>query len=148
MAKYASGTKISTVVGNSKKVKIEDLYKRFKSSSTGLNRRNLGKSFDENTGMLTSAKIKEVFDTGIKPSLSANIRQRERPLMLPPSIIGFNKRGFKRLADITDNDFVGYNGVPIYQRLSGYMRPRWRLSRMVQGCKEWQKKPGQLPYYS
>lgn len=113
----ASGTKISTVVGGTvKKVKIEDLYKRFKSKQYWSKSENLVRVFDENTGMLTSAKIKEVFDTGIKPVYRLTL-DNGKTIDATAEHKFLTKEGFKKLADITDNDFVGCNGVPIYQTL-------------------------------
>lgn len=113
----ASGTKISTVVGGTvKKVKIEDLYKRFKSKQYWSKSENLVRVFDENTGMLTSAKIKEVFDTGIKPVYRLTL-DNGKTIDATAEHKFLTKEGFKKLADITGNDFVGCNGVPIYQTL-------------------------------
>lgn len=111
----AEGTKISTIVGGStKKVAIEDLYKRYKSQQYWNMADNVVRVFDEKTKTLVQAKIKEVFKTGVKTVYKMTLDNgrsiestREHRFLTP--------NGFSELGNIKVGDFIGCNGVPVWQ---------------------------------
>ena len=111
----AEGTKISTVVGSKvKKISIEALYKRFTSDQYWNMSENLVRVFDEKTKTLISAPIKEVFKTGVKP-VYALLLDNGRKIESTMEHKFLTKDGFKMLSEITTKDFLGCNGVPVYQ---------------------------------
>ena len=111
----AEGTKISTLVGGkTKKVSIEDLFKRFKNKQYWDMSENLVRVYDEDSKSLVSAKIKEVFKTGVKPVYELTL-DNGRKVQSTLDHKFLTQKGFKRLEDISTEDFVGTNGVPVYQ---------------------------------
>lgn len=99
--------------GSSRKVKIEDLYKRYKSHYWGMSD-NLVKVYNEDTGLLEVAKIKEVFETGVKPVFQITLSNGKKvKSTLEHKLL--TKGGFKQLKDIQVGDFIGCNGVPVWQ---------------------------------
>lgn len=99
--------------GSSRKVKIEDLYKRYKSRYWGMSD-NLVKVYNEDTGLLEPAKIKEVFETGVKPVFQITLSNGKKVKSTSEHKF-LTKDGFKQLKDIQVGDFVGCNGVPVWQ---------------------------------
>ena len=111
----AEGTKISTVVGGStKKVKIEDLYKRYKSDQYWNMSDNMVRVFDEKTSTLVQAKIKEVFKTGVKPVYKMTL-DNGRTIESTLEHKFLTQEGFSELGNIEIGDFIGCNGVPVWQ---------------------------------
>ena len=108
-----------TCLGKVKKVKISDLYKRYKSSYWGRSDQ-LVRVYDENSKTLIPAKIKEVFSTGkkhvYKMSLEGRSRHRVYSIICTKDHKLLTFEGFKRLGDIDiEKDFVATNGKPVYQ---------------------------------
>lgn len=111
----AEGTKISTIVGGStKKVKIEDLYKRYKSNQYWNMSDNMVRVFDEKTSTLVQAKIKEVFKTGVKPVYKMTL-DNGRTIESTLEHKFLTQEGFSELGNIEIGDFIGCNGVPVWQ---------------------------------
>lgn len=111
----AEGTKVSTLVGGkTKKVAIEDLFKRFKNKQYWDKSENLVRVYDEDSKSLTGAKIKEVFKTGVKPVYELTL-DNGRKVQSTLDHKFLTQNGFKRLEEISTDDFVGTNGVPVYQ---------------------------------
>lgn len=111
----AEGTKVSTLVGGrTKKVAIEDLFKRFKNKQYWGMSENLVRVYDEDSKTLVSAKIKEVFKTGVKPVYELTL-DNGRKVQSTLDHKFLTQNGFKRLGEISTDDFVGTNGVPVYQ---------------------------------
>ena len=111
----SEGTRITTETdsGRSKKVNIEDLWKRF-NSSYWKRSQNLVRVFDEKTKLLIPAKIKEVFKTGEKETFKLTLDDGKQIVCTDEhKFLCFD--GFKRLKDMTEEDFVATNGVPLYQ---------------------------------
>lgn len=112
----AGDSKITTVTkqGRTKKIAIESLYKRFNNSQYCGMSDNLVRVFDESSKLLTVAKIKEVFSTGKKVVYTLTLENGKKIKATEDhKFLTFN--GFKRLADITVGDFVGCNGVKVWQ---------------------------------
>ena len=111
----AEGTKISTVVGGStKKVAIEDLYKRYKSQQYWNMADNVVRVFDEKTKTLVQAKIKEVFKTGVKTVYKMTL-DNGRSIESTQEHKFLTQDGFSELGNIRVGDFIGCNGVPVWQ---------------------------------
>lgn len=105
--------------GKVRKVKICDLYKRYKSKYLGRSD-NLVRVYDENSKTLIPAKIKEVFSTGKKHvyKMVLEVGNNTKPCSIictkDHKLLTFE--GFKRLGEIDiENDFIATNGVPLYQ---------------------------------
>jgi thymidylate synthase (FAD) len=113
----AEGTKITTLknCGRSKKIAIEDLYKRYKSSQYWTQSDNLVRVYDENTKSFVSRKIKEVFDTGVKSCYLMTLDNGKTIECTDEHKI-LTLNGFKQLKSVdVSQDFVACNGVPVYQ---------------------------------
>lgn len=108
-------SEITTVLksGKTKKIKIEDLYKRFISDQYWNMSDNLVKVYDEDTKTFTVKKIKEVFNTGIKPVYEVKL-EGGASIKVTKDHKLLTKNGFQRLSDISIGDFVGKNGQPVY----------------------------------
>jgi thymidylate synthase (FAD) len=100
--------------GSTKKVKIEDLYKRFKNPSYWGRSSNIVRVFDETSGKFTAAKIKEVFDTGVKPVFKLEL-DNGKSITATAEHKFLTRNGFAELGTITPGDFVGCNGDVCYQ---------------------------------
>lgn len=112
----AEGTKIYTYTkkGTGKRIKIEDLYKRQQSPQYWNMADNLVKVFNEETGLLEYAKIKEVFNTGVKPVYEMTLENGKKITSTKDhKFLTFE--GFKKLEDISKGDMVGCNGAPVHQ---------------------------------
>lgn len=104
--------------GNSYKISIEDLYKRqnsvYHSRCTASARH-----YNESTGLLEAAKIKEVFDTGVKPcfkmTLETSLTNNGKSIIATADHKFLTSQGWKRLGDIKVGDFVAENGIPVHQ---------------------------------
>lgn len=109
-------SKITTLTkgGKPKRVAIADLYSRYQSKQYWDMADNLVRVYDEATGVLKPAKIKEVFSTGVKPVYALTI-ENGKMIKSTQDHKFLTKDGFKRLADISVNDFIGCNGIPVYQ---------------------------------
>ena len=112
----AGDSKITTLtsLGGVKKVAIKSLYERQLSSQYSKMSDNLVRVYDEKTKMLKSAKIKEVFKTGIKPLYRLSLVDGKSVLATKDHKF-LTLRGFKMLKDISEEDFVATNGLPVYQ---------------------------------
>lgn len=103
-----------TVSGRSKKVAIKDLYKRYMNKQYREMSDNLIRVYDEHTKTLCKAKIKEIFKTGIKEVYELTLDNHKKiKATNEHKFLTFD--GFKRLKDITENDYIATNGVPLYQ---------------------------------
>ena len=103
-----------TKCGRTKKVAIADLYKRYQSKQYWDMSDNLVRVFDESDKMLKPVRIKEVFETGVKPVYMMTLDNgRKIKSTLEHKFLA--KDGFKQLSEITVNDFVASNGVAVYQ---------------------------------
>lgn len=104
-------SKITTLTkgGNTKRVTIADLYSRYQNKQYWDMAGNLVRVYDEATGVLKRAKIKEVFSTGVKPVYALTI-ENGKMIKSTQDHKFLTKDGFKRLADISVNDFIGCNG--------------------------------------
>ena len=104
----------TTKSGHSKKVKIKDLYKRQQSPQYSKLSDNLVRVWDAPSQLFVSARIKEVFDTGIKPVYKILLENGKELISTLDHKILTND-GFKRLENIDTSCFVACNGVPVYQ---------------------------------
>lgn len=110
----AKGTKIRVDYGTGTHlVNIEDLYKRFKGKYWKRSN-NMVRTYDEKSGQIVSAKIKEVFDTGVKDVWEITLDNGKK-IQSTREHKFLTMQGFKPLEEITESDFVGCNGVPGYQ---------------------------------
>lgn len=73
--------------------------------------------FDETTKTLVSAKVKEVFKTGLKPVYEI-VLENGKKIKSTKDHKFYTKKGFKKLEDIKVGSFVGCNGMPVYQSRS------------------------------
>ena len=110
-------TKITTMTksGRSKKVKIKDLYKRYTTAQYSNMSDWLVKIYDEEDNKFTVAKIKEVFKTGKKPLYKLTLDDGKEIISTDQHKYFVKGKGFVRLQDISEKDFVGVNGIPVYQ---------------------------------
>jgi len=104
-----------TKCGRSSKVSIESLYKRYLSKQYWNSSDNLVRVFDEESKTLVPAKIKEVFETGVKPCYKITLENGKSIVATGEHKFLVAGGTFKRLSDITTEDFVGCNGVPVWQ---------------------------------
>ena len=113
----AEGTLITTLTksGKSKKVPIENLYKRWINSQYSSMSDNLIRVFDETAKTFVARKINEVFETGVKPCFRLILENgKVIECTEEHKILSFD--GFKRLKDIdVQKDFIACNGIPVYQ---------------------------------
>lgn len=112
----AEGTLITTLTenGSSKKVPIEDLYKRQQSSQYSAMSHNLVRVFDETDKILKPAPIKEVFKTGKKLCYKL-VLEGGKEIISTKDHKFLTRAGFKKLENIVEDDFVATNGKPVYQ---------------------------------
>ena len=112
----AEGTKIHTMTasGSLNKVAIEDLYKRYNSDQYWGMSSKLVRVYDEKSGKFISAKIKEVFDTGVKSVYKMTL-DNGKTITSTKDHKFLTRFGFKRLEDIDVGDFIGCNGDVCYQ---------------------------------
>lgn len=110
----AGDTQITTITkGNSKKIRIDDLYKRYK-SSYWKRASNYARVFDENTKTFIPAKIKEVFDTGVKEVFKLTLENGKNVTATKDhKFLTFS--GFLPLENINTETFIACNGIPVYQ---------------------------------
>jgi thymidylate synthase ThyX/5-methylcytosine-specific restriction endonuclease McrA len=101
--------------GSAKKVRIADLYKRQQSHQYSKMSDWLVRVFDENTKTFVARKVKEVFETGVKPVFEVMLENGKKITATEDhKLLTFD--GFKRIADLSiADDFVGCNGVPVHQ---------------------------------
>lgn len=101
--------------GKSKKISIEELYKRQLNTQYHNMSDNLVRVYDTETKSFVSRKIKEVFDTGIKPVYEV-LLDNGKSIKATEDHKLFTFNGFRRIGDISiDDDFVGCNGIPLHQ---------------------------------
>ena len=113
----AGDTKIHTMTerGQMRKVKISKLYDRFMNKQYWDMSDRMVKIYDKNSDSLKTAKIKEVFKTGIKPVYKMTLSDGKAIVCTEDHKL-MTMLGFKRLADLDkDVDFVATNGVAVYQ---------------------------------
>ena len=112
-----SGDSLITTVtkcGRTKKVSIADLYKRYQSEQYWNMSDNLVRVYDESDKVLKPVKIKEVFETGVKPVYQLTLDNgRKIKSTMEHKFLSYD--GFKPLSEITTDDFIASNGVPVYQ---------------------------------
>lgn len=112
----AGDSMVTTITngGRTKKVAIADLYKRYQSKQYWDVSDNLVRVFDESDKTLKPVRIKEVFETGVKPVYMMTLDNgRKIKSTLEHKFLA--KDGFKQLSEITVNDFIASNGVAVYQ---------------------------------
>lgn len=112
----AEGTLVTTLTnsGKSKKVPIEQLYKRYKSDQYSKMSDWLVRVYDIESNTLKSAKVKEVFSFGNKECYELTLSNK-KSIQCTKEHKFLTKRGFLRLADITTDDFIATNGIPVWQ---------------------------------
>ncbi len=116
----AGDSKITMLLGNgsSYKISIEDLYNRQNSKYKERSNWNV-RHYNEETGSFESAKIKEVFDTGIKECFELTLESSHskvgRAIKCTADHKVFTLSGWKRVGELTTDDFVAENGIPFYQ---------------------------------
>lgn len=103
-----------TKSGNSKKIKIKDLYKRQQNKQYSKASNWLVKVYDHDTGTLIPAKVKEVFKTGIKPVFKLTL-DNSKQLVCTDQHKLLTFEGYKRLNEITSSSFIACNGIPMHQ---------------------------------
>jgi len=124
------------------KIKLKDLYEKWHLGAKPIMRRNgelfrfpmkdriekmYIKCFDENTGKLTTAHIKEIYDTGIKPVFEITLKDgkkikttKEHKFLTPEgfdtleNIVGLQIIN-KRVIMTKQTPKIGTNGIPFYQ---------------------------------
>ena len=103
-------TKIHTIEnGKLKLISIKDLYKLQNTKD------HFVKIYNEDTKLFDVARIKEVFDTKIKPVYKLTLDNGKNITTTAFHKL-FTLNGFKNVRDLNiDNDFVAINGVPSYQ---------------------------------
>ena len=102
-----------TECGRTKKIPIKDLYKRYTGKYWGRSD-NYVKIFDGSTKTFTKAKIKEVFNTGVKPVYEV-VLENGRKIKSTLDHKFYTKEGFKRLGDLAPGMPIGCNGEELYQ---------------------------------
>ncbi len=109
-------SKITTLTksGRSKKIQIKDLYERYSNKVNWNKSDNLVRVFDETSKTFVSVKIKEVFKTGVKPVYELTLENGKKVISTKEHKF-LSRRGFLPLEDLCIDDFVGCNGVPVYQ---------------------------------
>lgn len=97
------------------KVTIEALYKRF-NSPYWKKSQNYARIYDQTSGNLSRAEIKEVFKTGVKPTYEVTLSDGKSLVATPDHKI-LTKNGFVRVGELSVGDFVATDGVPVYSSL-------------------------------
>lgn len=100
--------------GRSYKIPIHKLYERYKSHYWDISD-NMVRIYDEASKTLKSAKIKEVFNTGLKPVYLLTL-DNGRKIKATMEHKFLTRDGFKTLGDISNTDFVACNGVDVYRQ--------------------------------
>lgn len=112
----AGDSMVTTITngGRTKKVAIADLYKRYQSKQYWDMSDNLVRVFDEKDRLLKPVKIKEVFETGVKPVYMMTLDNgRKIKSTMDHKFLSYD--GFKPLSEVTTDDFIASNGVAVYQ---------------------------------
>lgn len=112
-----SGDSLITTVtksGNTKKVKISDLYQRQQSKQYSQISDNLVRCYDLTQKKLVATKLKEVFQTGVKPVYEV-VLDNGRKIKTTLEHKFLTKDGFKTLKELSVNDFVASNGIALHQ---------------------------------
>lgn len=112
-----SGDSLITTVtksGNTKKVKISDLYKRQQSKQYSQISDNLVRCYDLTQKKLVATKLKEVFQTGVKPVYEV-VLDNGRKIKTTLEHKFLTKDGFRPLKELSVDDFVASNGVALHQ---------------------------------
>src|SRR5690625_5371525 len=107
-------TRVTMVMpsGVSKKVKISDLYRRYTSRQYWGVASNTVRVFDEESGRLTSAPIKEVCKAGRKPVVRMALEGGKKIVATKEHKV-LTRDGFKEIGSLClETDFVATNGVP------------------------------------
>lgn len=113
-----SGDSLITTISNcgkTKKVKIEDLYKRYKNSQYWNMSDNMVRVYDELTKSFIRSKILEVFDTGIKPVYEMTLENGKKIKSTKEHKFLTSSGNFVELNDLSTNDFIACNGDKPYQ---------------------------------
>lgn len=97
---------------------IKELYRL--QESCYASRANWGvRLYNEETKLLEVANIKEVFSTGVKPCFKLTLEnshsKKGKSIIATEEHKFLTLGGWKRLGEITKEDFVAENGVPVYQ---------------------------------
>lgn len=123
----AGDSKITLVnkCGKSYKLPIEDLYKRYSNKQYWEMSDNFVRLYDEESGTFNPVKIKEVFNTGVKPVYNL-LLDNGRQIKATLEHKFLTKNGFKVLADITKEDFIACNGIKCYQQYTWMVEAKQR----------------------
>lgn len=108
-----SGDSLVTM-GDGKRIPIANLYKRYQSKQYWGISKNTVRVFNEGTQTLIETKIKEVFNTGIKPVFELQL-SNGRSIKATQEHKFLTRQGFKELGELSIGDVVACNGVPVYQ---------------------------------
>jgi len=110
-------TEVTTITnsGRTKKVRIQDLYKRWLSPQYWGMSDNLVRVYDEANDCFETAPIKEVFETGIKPVYRMTLESGKTITATKDHKFFSHGKGFGTLDSIDVGDFAGVNVVPVYQ---------------------------------
>ncbi len=110
-------SEVTTVTksGRTKKVPIKDLYKRYNSKQYSDMSDWLVRVYDEESNSFIVAKIKEVFQTGVKSLHNLKLEGNKSIVSTLEHKYLVRGKGFIPLSDITCDDFVAVNGQPVYQ---------------------------------
>lgn len=128
--------------GRSYKRPIKELYDLQESDYKGRANWN-ARHYNELTKQLEPALIKEVFKTGLKDcfemTLESSLSKTGKKVKATADHKFLTLNGWKKLCDITVEDFVAENGVPLYQDpiwLSGAKKVAIATGTGVQGIAE------------
>lgn len=125
--------------GRSYKRSIKELYDLQESKYKGRANWTV-RHYNENTKQLEPAAIKEIFKTGLKDcfemTLESSLTKTGKKVKATADHKFLTLNGWKRLGDITTEDFVAENGIPLYQDpawLSGAKKVAIATGTGVQG---------------
>ena len=113
--------------GKIRRKPIKELYRL--QESCYASRANWGvRLYNEETKLLEVANIKEVFSTGVKPcfrlTLENSHSKKGKSIVATKEHKFLTHRGWKRLEEITKDDFVAENGVPLYRDVEWLKRAK------------------------
>lgn len=104
--------------GRSYKRSIKELYDLQQSKYKGRANWNV-RHYNEDTKQLEPALIKEIFKTGVKDcfemTLESNLSKAGKKIKATADHKFLTQDGWKKLGDITTEDFVAENGEPLYR---------------------------------
>lgn len=99
--------------GDSKKITIAELYEQFHSKYWSRSA-NFARVFDEETKLLTKARVLEVFKTGVKPCFKLTL-ENGKTIVATKEHKFLTFEGFKPLEELNTDSYIGCNGVQLYK---------------------------------